>query len=85
MSNPAEDLRLAKAAVRKAKRALVKASKGEPRKFSPGRPPLAPGEKRERSFPMHLTPVELERLDSIRGEHSRSDYLACAAGLRAIP
>lgn len=47
-----------------------------------GRPQKDWLEKRSECVPVYLSPVEMLKLDDMRGGSSRSDWLAWAAGLR---
>lgn len=47
-----------------------------------GRPTKPPGLKRSVPVPVYLTPAELAKLDALRGQTTRADWLAKAAGVR---
>jgi hypothetical protein len=47
-----------------------------------GRPVKDPALKRSEPVPVYLTPAELAKLDSLRGQTTRADWLAKTAGVR---
>lgn len=57
---------------------------GEPfqRKRPPGRPRIDHALKRSMLVAVYLSPVEIEKLDALRGQRGRADWLARAAGVR---